>query len=311
MTINMTNIISGIKAAKLENLTSKFTEHNVTDAMDLHVSNSDSTYPGKLIYSFILFLCIPGIIGNGIVIGHLCFRMKRNYFDLYILNLALADSGLLILIFLSRILDINNWYYTELIRECLICTYCAGRYFLIIICMDRCLVLFSPIRYQSHQLPCLSTILCTITWIVSFLISAIHYTMSFFIWPPIIFNIIICTSVCFPLMVVSSLALFIKGSLKPQMQRREQLLLTILLALFFFLILSIPTSAIYLFDVLFIWNYFNLIAYIYLFVCLNSSVNPLICFLLGREKEHTSMHNLKICKEEEKNDKQPEVQVDI
>ncbi|XP_070605374.1 proto-oncogene Mas-like [Erythrolamprus reginae] len=310
MMINMTNIISGIKAAKLENGTSKITGHRDT-AIDLQVSNSDSTYLGKLIYSFIFFLCIPGIIGNGIVIGRLCFWIKRNSFNLYILNLALADSGTLILIFPSIILDMNHWYYTE----CLI-TYCTGRFFLIIISTDRCLLLISPIWYQCHQPQHLSTILCAITWTVSFLISAVHYTMSFFIRPPIIFDIVMCSSVCFPLVVVPSLALFIKGSLKPQMQRQAQLLLNFLLALLFFLILSIPLSTIYTFNVLFIWKYFDLNTCSYLFVCLNSSINPLIYFLLGREKVHTSyhctsMHTLTTCKEEEKNHSQPEVQVDI
>ncbi|KAM3839751.1 proto-oncogene Mas-like [Vipera latastei] len=297
----------------------RYPEHSQTEVNYSKNSMYEHEYQKKVIYSLIILICIPGIVGNGIIIRLLGFKIKRNSFTVYILNLAVADSGTLIFLFLIGILNLIKNYFPLIITECFIFTYCTGQFLLTIISIDRCLALFFPIWYRCHQPAYLSTILCAFSWLVSLLLCVIHYallgvklTRNF----PSFYHILICTSLCIPLMVVSSLALFIKGYLKSQMQKRGKLLKVTLLALFFFLIFSIPPSAIYLNDVLFKHKYINLVTYGYLCSCLNSSVNPLIYFLLGRKKEHHSTCNLnlilqRVFKEEEENEKQPEVQVDI
>ncbi|XP_026578726.1 proto-oncogene Mas-like, partial [Pseudonaja textilis] len=190
------------------------------------------------------------------------------------------------------------------LTQCLIFTYCTGQFLLTIISIDGCLALFFPIWHRCHQPSYLSTTLCAFSWIASPLLSSPHSTTFSHV-----------TSVCVPLMVASSLAPFIKGYLKSQMKRQRKLLKAILLALFFFLICSIPPCVIYLKDVLFkhiIERYGNLITCGYLCPCLNSSVNPLIYFLLGRKKEYNTMCNLKVnlqrlFKEEEESEEQPGV----
>ncbi|XP_026549934.1 proto-oncogene Mas-like [Notechis scutatus] len=298
------------------------TEHNIINATDRKFSISEPGYLQKTIYSLIFSICIPGIIGNGIVIQLLHFQIKRNPFTVYILNLAVADTGTLLFLFISAILHLTTEVSFPEIIEGLLCTYCTGQFLLTIISIDRCLAVFFPIWHRCHQPPYLSTILCAFSWITSILFCTIHYTLirvtglqellrfSFH------FLILIFTTVCIPIMVVSSLALFIKGYLKSQMRKRGKLLKAILLALFFFLIFSIPPSAIYLNDIISKRKCFHFIPYGYLCACLNSSVNPLIYFLLGRRKEHHSRYNLKISlqrvfKEEEESKEQSDIYAEV
>ncbi|KAM6455888.1 proto-oncogene Mas-like, partial [Liasis olivaceus] len=275
-------------------------------------------FQDKLICSLIILICIPGVIGNGTVIQVLGSQIKRKPFTIYILNLSVADSGTLISLFLHAILVITTGHSSTEIAECFVCTYCTVQFLLTIISIDRCLSIFFPIWYQYHRPPYMSTILCAITWIVSFLFCTIHYIL--FLKEIQIFDILrylfICTTICIPIMLVSSLALFIKGYLKSWRKRRGKLLIAILLALFFFLIFSFPPTIIYLLHIIFNQKYFYLFIYGYLCACLNSSVNPLIYFLLERKKEHHSTFNLKnilqkFFNEEEENEQQTEVQVDI
>ncbi|XP_063156068.1 proto-oncogene Mas-like [Candoia aspera] len=320
MTTNMPITFSGIMDTKMGNWTFSYIEHNDSHAIHSEGSVYQPRYPGELIiHSLIILICILGVIGNGTVIRLLGFQIKRSCFTIFILNLAVADSGTLISLFLCGILYIKTGDILIEIVECLVCNYCAGQLLLTIISIDRCLAIFFPIWYRCHQPPYLSTMLCAITWIVSFFPCAIHYTLisvtgirNFRLF----YYVFIYTTICFPLMVVSSLALFIKGYLTSQMQKRGKLLTAILLALFFFLLFSFPPIIVYLIDLISNGKYVNLFAYGYLSASLNSSVNPLIYFLLGRKKEHNSMCNLKIIlqrvfKEEEENEEQPEFQAGI
>ncbi|XP_026578724.1 proto-oncogene Mas-like [Pseudonaja textilis] len=308
-----TPYFSGITDAQTESLALSSNETDIYSKSSI----SEPQYQKKVIYSLIILICIPGMIGNGIVIRLLGCMIKRNSFTVYILNLAMADSGTLLFLFLIGILDLTKRLFLLIITESFICTYCIGQFLLTIISIDRCLALFFPIWYRYHQPLHLSTVLCVFSWLISFFLCVIHYvllgvklTKSF----PSFYHILICTSICIPLMVASSLALFIKGYLKSQMQKRGKLLKITLVALFFFLIFSVPPIAIYLNETLFKHKFVNLITYGYLCACLNSSVNPLIYLLLGRKKEHHSTYNLniilqKVFKEEEENEKPPEVQV--
>ncbi|ETE62223.1 Proto-oncogene Mas, partial [Ophiophagus hannah] len=248
--------------------------HNDTDAIHSKSKMYHPGFLGTVIYYSIILICIPGIIGNGAVIHVLRYRMKRNPFTVYILNLAMADSGTLIFLFISVILYITIEDSLIEIIEVLVFTYCTGQLLLTIISIDRCLALFFPIWYRCHQPPYLSTIICIITWIVSILFCGIHYTLilvqrrrSFSLF----YHVFIYIAVCIPLMMVSTLALLIKGYVKSQMQRRRKLLIAILLSLFFFLVFSFPPIAIYAINVIYSNKYFNLITLDYLCACLNSS----------------------------------------
>ncbi|KAK9402971.1 MAS1: Proto-oncogene Mas [Crotalus adamanteus] len=281
-----------------------------------HPNIPASAHLEEILSYLLILLGFPGIIGNGIVIRHLAFKMKRNSVTVYILNLALADSGTLVFLFLAGIQYLISKEFLIELTEGFIWTYCIGQLLLTVISFDRCLSLFFPIWYEYHQSTYLSTTVCVIIWINSFFIYAFNYALFGFAWFPPLYHILICTSVCVPLMVVSSLALFIKGYLKSHMKRQGKLLTAILLALFFFLVFSFSLIAIYIINVISSRKCLSFIPYGYLYACLNSSIKPPIYFLLGRKKEHENTCNLQISlqrlfeeEEEEKNEKHPEVQV--
>ncbi|XP_013925433.1 PREDICTED: mas-related G-protein coupled receptor member H-like [Thamnophis sirtalis] len=311
----MTTTFSGMMDSKMGNLTFNDTERNDNDAIHLESKMYLPGFLGTVIYSSIILICIPGIIGNGAVIHFLRCQIKRSHFTVYILNLAVADSVTLLFLFISAILHMAIKDTLIEITEVLVFTYCTGQLLLTIISIDRCLALFFPIWHRCHQPPYLSTILCAIAWIVSILFCGIHYTLilvkrrrkfSQF------YHVFIYIAACIPLMIVSTLALLIKGYVKSQMQKRRKLLIVTLLSMFFFFIFSFPPIAIYVVNVLSSNQYFNLITLDYLCACLNSSVNPLIYFLLGRRKEHHSIYNLKgnlqtLFKEEEESEEKSEV----
>lgn len=315
----MTTNFSGIMDSKMRNLTFNYMEHNDTEAIHSKSKIYLPGFLGTVIYSLIILICIPGIIGNGAVIQVLRCRMKKNPFTVYILNLAVADSGTLLFLFISAILHMTIDDSLIEIMEGFVFTFCTGQLLLTIISIDRCLALFFPIWHRCHQPPYLSTIVCVVTWIVSILFCGIHYTLILVKGRrkfSLFYHVFIYIAVCIPVMIVSALALLIKGYIKSQMQKRRKLLKAILLSLFFFLIFSFPPIAIYAVFVISSNKYLSLITFVYLFACLNSSVNPLIYFLLGRRKEHHSRYNLKInlqtlFKEEEESEEKPEVPVDI
>ncbi|XP_032078204.1 proto-oncogene Mas-like [Thamnophis elegans] len=294
-----------------------FTEHSGTVARNLNGSISAPGELGKTLCYLILLICVPGLLGNGIVIRYLGFWLKRTSFTVYILNLAVADIGSLIFLFLTGIFSLTTMNVHMAITVCFIFTYCTGQFLLTIISIDRCLALFFPIWHRCHQPPYLSTILCTIAWIVSILFCGIHYILSHSFTESLfqVLHVFIFSLVGILLMLVSSLALLIKGYLQSRMKRRRKLLTAILLALFFFLILSVPSVVIYLMAFGFGKHHLNLLPYAYLCPCLNSSVNPLIYFVLGRKKEHHSPYDLKtrlqtLFKEEEEGKEQSGISVD-
>ncbi|KAL8181615.1 UNVERIFIED_CONTAM: hypothetical protein K2H54_013345 [Gekko kuhli] len=66
-------------------------------------SPNTSDIGAEVIYVADLVICVFGAVGNGMVIWLLGFRIKRNPFSTFILNLATADLGVL----LSAILEIS------------------------------------------------------------------------------------------------------------------------------------------------------------------------------------------------------------
>ncbi|NXI94377.1 MAS protein, partial [Psophia crepitans] len=61
---------------------------------------SGLSYGWMVFVGICMGLSLCGLVGNGIVMWFLCFHMKQNPFNVYILNLAVADFSLLLLFFL-------------------------------------------------------------------------------------------------------------------------------------------------------------------------------------------------------------------
>uniref|UniRef100_A0A8D2LGN7 G-protein coupled receptors family 1 profile domain-containing protein n=2 Tax=Varanus komodoensis TaxID=61221 RepID=A0A8D2LGN7_VARKO len=249
-------------------------------------------------------ICLFGLVGNGIVIWLLGFQIKRNSFTTYVLNLAVADSGVLILLFLWGIkeicrlfrgIDIQDY---DLVLFLFGLMYYIGQLFLTAISIDRCASVLFPIWHRCRRPPHLSTTICALIWVFCSLLGGLHRIL----WdmPSIRTDIshylfALLSLVCLPLMIVSSLTLLIKVSQRSRQQRRGKLLSAIIVALFFFLIFTSPFIVIYTLNKLFRFHFnFQLLYFALLCSSLNSSVNPLIYLLVGRNRRGQSRESMKV-----------------
>uniref|UniRef100_A0A8D0B714 G-protein coupled receptors family 1 profile domain-containing protein n=1 Tax=Salvator merianae TaxID=96440 RepID=A0A8D0B714_SALMN len=260
-------------------------------------------YISSYVFSIFSFLSsIFGILGNGMVIWLLGFRIKRNSFTTYVLNLAIADFGfvtttvpiIIMLYFAPKCLQMSeilgNLFYLLYFSM-----FSTSQYLLTAISMDRCVSVFFPFWYRCHRPTYLSSIVCSLIWVASIFPPAIRFILSMvylgsFDYASI--QLMVNTCFCLPLMTISSLTLFIKICCKSKQQRKGKLLVTILVTVFFFLSFSIPLNTAPMIPILF-HRQFDYMPFTIMCACLNSSVNPLIYYLVGRPKKGRSNKSMK------------------
>ncbi|KAK9402956.1 Mrgprh: Mas-related G-protein coupled receptor member H [Crotalus adamanteus] len=123
----------------------------------------------------------------------------------------------------------------------------ALHFLIMAISLDSCVAVLFPLWHQCHHLPYLSTLVCGLIWILSFLLSAVHFILHQTRSPgrsPFLYQLIVNGLFCTPLMVLSTVTLWIHMSSKSQRNQRKFLTI-ILLALLFFLLFSLPMYASY------------------------------------------------------------------
>ncbi|XP_062987429.1 mas-related G-protein coupled receptor member H-like [Elgaria multicarinata webbii] len=263
---------------------------NITNELPL------SNLSQHLINSFIVLTCLLGLVGNGFLIWLLGFLMKRNPFTTYILNLSIADFGVLISLLATStfriVADLYNRNYVLsvfflLFLELFFFMYSTGQFLLAAISIDRCVAVLFPLWHRCHRPPRLSTIVCSLIWILSFLLSGIHFTLQMtgsFGNAPLCFQLIVNALLCMPLMLISTLTLFIHVCCKSKQRQQGMLVMAILLAVLFFLLFAFPMNALYVIHSFYAPHHSLMVTG---FVCasLNSSINPLIYFFIGRRQK--------------------------
>ncbi|XP_026578714.1 mas-related G-protein coupled receptor member H-like isoform X2 [Pseudonaja textilis] len=248
----------------------------------------------NLLYGFFAMICILGLVGNGMTIYLLAFSIKRNSFTTFILNLSIADFGVLTSLMMADIFvtvstlgernDIVQTFFF-LFFELFFFTYSASQFLLTAISLDRCVAVLFPLWHRCHRPPYLPILVCGLIWILSFLLSVVHFILHqtrAFGSSPLFYQLVVNGLLCTPLMVVSTVTLLIHMRSKLKLNQRK-LLNALLLALLFFLLFSLPM------DVFYVIEYFgspNLLLMTIGIECatLNSSINPLLYFLVGRKK---------------------------
>ncbi|XP_013925434.1 PREDICTED: proto-oncogene Mas-like [Thamnophis sirtalis] len=273
-----------------------------------------------IIIMVILFiLCFLGLFGNGKVIWILGFHMKWNYFAIYVFNLAVADSGILIMEVLMQISLICDLGMSTIYFMFCLCFlfYNSSQLLLISISVDRCVSVLFPIWQQSHRPPKLSLAVCAISWILAILWFIVQVKLLFsmiFLRCQLIFTWVFS----YPVMLTSTLILLVKIK-QLQLKRKEALKLT-LLALICFIAFRLPLSIFSILnyakfkqnnfqmlvcaisgraskEITFTDNIFDLyILSLLSNICIavNSSINPILYFLAGRNKEERSKLSMKI-----------------
>ncbi|XP_060540957.1 proto-oncogene Mas-like [Pantherophis guttatus] len=270
---------------------------NVSKIPEIFSSPYDQLFDNltrNLLTGVIALICILGLVGNGTTIYFLAFSIKRNPFTTFILNLSIADFGVITSLITAAIFVsvftlshrahlLNALFF--LLFEFFFFTYSASQFLLTAISLDRCVAVLFPLWHRCHRPPYLSTLVCGLIWILSFLLSAVHFILHqtrTYGRSPLFYQLIVNGLLCTPLMAVSTVTLLIH--MRSKMQRNQKkLLTTIFLALLFFLLFSLPMDVFYVLEYFVSYNPLLLTIGVGC-ATLNSSINPLLYFLVGRKK---------------------------
>ncbi|KAJ1166754.1 hypothetical protein NDU88_007151 [Pleurodeles waltl] len=246
-----------------------------------------------------------GLVANGIVLWFLCFRIPRNQFTVYILNLALADFTVLFcslptLLFVfghPMKLEASSTAMNVLLalRVFILFGYNTSLYLLTAISVERCLSVFQPIWYKCRRPHHQSVIVCVLTWALSCLLTGPEFftcdkdmytshnkkcaaaLISSFGFGFVIFA---------PVMVISSISLICKVHRSSQQRQPLKLYLVIVITVLVFLISTVPPR---LLDLLLYFKALPrgaipfFVAHHVSMICstINSSLNPFIYVFVG------------------------------
>ncbi|XP_061468002.1 mas-related G-protein coupled receptor member H-like, partial [Rhineura floridana] len=240
----------------------------------------------------ILVVCVLGLFANGTVIWILGFHIKKDFFTISMLMLAVADIlVVLILLFFITVSCVLSSETDYIVLSVLFLVfgglvqsmYTIGQLLLTAISIALCWsVLFPTWNGLSQYLPRLSFKACVLIWVFSFMLSGIQIAFDMtdpfaisFLRPCFIINVLISTKS----IIVSILTLFIKISFK---SHHQQPLKMILLTLLSFLFFTFPLNAFYFTRAYIYHPYIPELCF--LSASINCSIKPLICYQAGRKQ---------------------------
>ncbi|XP_069713439.1 proto-oncogene Mas-like [Phaenicophaeus curvirostris] len=260
--------------------------HNGTKCFAEHI-------PEIITGSITLLICLCGLVGNGAILWLLGFRIRRNPFTAYLLNLAVADASFLLCTAAFLVIyhmPMLSCFQPEILRvlplfhSMVLLMYSTSLYLLTAISVERCVGALWPFWCRCHRPKLLSALMCILLWTLAAVLAGLVYFVcelghSKRCW-------IVLGTLCFlnfffftPFMVLSNVILFIKLRRSSWQDQPARLYVVIFLAVFFFLLFGIP------FSVQIFLNFFVYINFVFeiclLLATLNSSINPVIYVLVG------------------------------
>ncbi|XP_006892126.1 PREDICTED: mas-related G-protein coupled receptor member X2-like [Elephantulus edwardii] len=248
--------------------------------------NTDYLEMEPLIFQILtLIIAAVGLLANGAVIWILGFRLKRNFFSVYILNLAVADFFYLFLEFIFHLIYFisipQDYIWIFFIRILCNLLYVVDLSILSCISTEHCLSVLFPIWYRCRRPRHTSAVTCALLWTWSLLLIILQNMPHFFDSVPYTeFFIFFATwlSFLFVTLLVSNMVLLAKmfyGFLK----KLTRFNVTILLTVFISLLCLLPVNILqyfYLFTSIPVFG-----PWIPLLTCINSTANPVIYFFVG------------------------------
>ncbi|XP_061855572.1 mas-related G-protein coupled receptor member H-like [Colius striatus] len=291
-----------------------------TNTTDLSLSNETSGYEDShdiyrsdciehhwilIISGVCIGVCLCGFVGNVVVVWFLSFQMKKNPFTVYVLNLAVADLALLLflaacltLLILTEIYCLYSaeYYYVTIILLALYTfSSFASMYLLSAMSLDRCLSVLFPIWYRCRRPGNLSGITCGVLWALAALFASVILIFCFLginclsvTQSVITVNVLIFS--LFPFL--SNLALFIRLRCGARRRHPGKLYVAVLLSVTFLFIfgtaLCVASFTEYLLN-----NILHFLILIFV-TSLNSSVNPVIYFLVGSCRQRRFHGSVKV-----------------
>ncbi|XP_074087736.1 mas-related G-protein coupled receptor member B2-like [Macrotis lagotis] len=248
----------------------------------------------------ILFALI-GLVGNSLVLWFLGFRIRRNPFSIYILNLAGVDALFLCCSFVISIYKLlsmlNNSFLYLGVRFLRATSHCVGLSLLAGISTERCLSVLFPIWYRCDRPKQRSSILCTILWVLPALVWLPFFIQCVPTFSGQICNVILIIRLVWFILVtcvlcVSSLTLLLRVQCSSTRRQPPRLYLLVLLNVLVFLIWGLPLE-ISDFICRFYTNAGPMEIHWFL-ACLNCCANPFIYFFLGSQRHRRVRESLRM-----------------
>ncbi|XP_076971054.1 mas-related G-protein coupled receptor member A-like [Tamandua tetradactyla] len=300
----------------------------ITTGSTLSPGNSTSSRTlAMIIFPITVVISLFGLSCNGTVLWLLGFRIKRNAFSVYILNLAGADFAFLFCQLFFAMIDISTnsfdihlttlhfkveWHLystfpvAKLVAPIAFSSYTMGMSLLAAISTERCLSVLFPGWYRFRRPKHLSAVVCTLLWIKSLLVCTVTGNSCGFLFGgyrvQACYNATIISAVLilllFSVMCVSSLTLLIRVQCLSQRHHLTKMYFVILLAVLVFLLCGLPFGMYWL--LLYWWSEtilkaLNLPYYLIdILSCMNSSINPIIYFFVGSFRHWGKRESLRI-----------------
>ncbi|XP_061855580.1 mas-related G-protein coupled receptor member D-like [Colius striatus] len=284
-----------------------------TNTTDLSLSNVTSGYGdwwenleykcSRLPYGLMVFawvcigICLCGLVGNGKVMWFLGFHMKQNPFSVYILNLAVADFSLLLLVFLLILAFLSStgicpywhhiiYFYIDFrsVAEVL-CHFfdLSSLGLLTAISMEQCICILFPVWYRCHRPTRVSAGVSGVLWaLAACFVSSMYLSTSFaesyqMVFSDVAFAIAV---VLLSVMLISSLFLFFRLCCGSQRRHPGKLYVAVLLNMIWLFALSIPFSVEVFLNLSSSQELFPVSSSL-LLTLLDCCINPVIYFLAG------------------------------
>ncbi|XP_051005652.1 mas-related G-protein coupled receptor member B8-like [Acomys russatus] len=266
---------------------------------DTETSSCNIVSYTPVVLSFIIALI--GLAGNATVLWLLCFRVHRNAFSVYILNLAGANflflcSGILdyleVIIGLFHPMKIN--ISSSFLYSLYIFAYLAGVSILTAISAEHWLSVIWPIWYQRGRPKQTSAVICTLLWALSLLLSILEWQGCIHLlnihnadWcVKLKIIILVWLFVLFFILSRSNQAMLVRIFCGSQKTPVTRLYVTIVLTVVVFLICGLPFGiSVFLLkwteDVDSIVHCESFWGIILLLSSVSSCANPVICLLVG------------------------------
>ncbi|KAM5148456.1 proto-oncogene Mas-like [Mantella aurantiaca] len=255
-------------------------------------------------------ICAFGLVGNVTVFWNLCFRIPRNKYTVYIVNLSAADTLLIAVVMVTLVVQISNFFglrhgsevmcplykFVDVFYYSLVYT---GKKILTAISVERCTAVLFPMWHRTRRPKMFSTGACAALW----LLGVTEGLLDVFVCVPEAFIkqqpqcaavqvaiFVSAVGVCLPLMVISSATLLYKIRRASHQPHPYKLYIIILIAVIVFIVLVLPLN---IFRILMFYRVLEIEVPVKLvfisqyWLVFSSTANPYIYFLIGRNGNQT------------------------